>query len=489
MPQARDDYYSIPSGGSLWAGIADPYPELNAVLNLIAAAPDESWVQLNAGRNTLQDVFAPAGLTSQLGPSGQERIQGAWPSVAWSDDRASLIIWGGGHANSPTGQVFEWRASTRDWTLAYHQADLVQVSSVPRYRSADYNDTPVSSHTYGNNVWLPVLGRFLTFGGAAYGDGGTLRVYDTGTPGNQSPLRSAGAYTLDLADAGQGKVAGATGSNVKGTGYAGVDLDGADAWVLRDWFGQGASHPSRPRVSGSDHDQHINCGAVATIEGGKDVVYYTAGSGTPRHLWRVEINADPLDDVQTHIAAQGADNSAQGQGPIALDPVRRLVVKLNNSGQGVSGALHFVDLKRTWGGTNGWRAATLTGDDAADFAGMSPNLMNAGVAYNAVKGCFTVYNMGRQVWEVYPPNSAAYADNSNSNLTDDTGWSLVKPTMDTSGTAPRSTYVSGDAVLDETGLLGKWRWAGVLRCGIVTFGNRAGEVWAYKPTGWTDPRY
>ena len=358
---------------------------------------------------------------------------------------------------------------------------------MPRYRSADYNVTPVSSHVYGNNVYLTVLDRFMTFGGAAYGDGGTLRVYDASIPGDQSPLRSAGAYTLDMSQAGTGKVAGLTGSNVKGTGYTDTNLDGANAWLLRDWFGQATTHPSRPRAGGVDFDQHINCGAVATVEGGVDVVYYTAGSGTARHLWRVEVRADPLDDVQTYVAAQGVDDSAQGQGPIALDPVRRVVVKLNNSGGGASGTLQFVDLKRTWGATNGWRAATLTGSDVSEFTASGGGLLNAGIAYNPIKGCFTVYNMGRQVWDIYPPDSAAYVDNSNANLTTDSDWALVKPTMDTVGSAPRSTYATG-AVLGETGLLGKWKWVDDLRCGLVTFGNQAGEVWAYKPTGWTDPR-
>lgn len=463
-----------------------PAQGLDVALNAIAGVAEEGWVRLNA--NTMQSVYAPTGLTSQLGPSGQERIQGAWPSMAWDSTAHRLIAWGGGHANSPTGQVFEWSAVTRMWSVAFHQADLVQVSAVPRYRSADFNDTPIASHTYGNNVWLSVLQRFLTFGGAAYGDGGTLRVYDTGTPGNQSPLRSAGAYTLDMTQAGTGKVAGATGSNVHGTGYTTTDLDGAAAWTLRDWFGQSTSHASRPRVSGADHDQHINCGACQEVLAGKDVVYYTAGSGTPRHLWKVVLDADPLNDVQSYVAAQGSDNSSQGQGPIALDPVRRVVAKLNNSGRGASGCVQFVDLKRTWGATNGWRAVTLTGTDAAAFAALSPDLMNAGIVHNPIKGCFTVFNMGVQVWEIYPPDSASYTDNSNANLTGDT-WSLVKPTMVgiAGSTAPRSSYVTG-ADLGETGLLGKWRWAEDLNAAIVTFGNRAGEVWAYKPTGWTDPR-
>jgi len=465
-------------------GPTNPASPLAAVLDLIASAPDESWVQLNT--NTMQSAYAPAGLVSQLGPAGQERIQGAWPSAAWSESRKSLVMWGGGHANSPTGQVFEWSAATRQWSLAFHQSDLVEVSGVPRYRSSDFI-TPVPSHTYGNNNYLQVLDRFMTFGGAAYGDGGTLRVYDTGIPGAQSPLRSAGMYTLDMSQAGTGKIAGATGGNVHGTGYATTDLTGANAWTLRDWFSLSTASPARPRASGVDHDQHINCGTATTVEGGKDIVYYTAGSGTARHLWKLQVESDWTSDVHTYVAAQGSDNSSQGQGPIALDPVRRVVIKLNNSGGGVSGALQFVDLKRTHGATNGWRAVTLTGADAAEFAAMSPNLMNAGVCHNSVKGCFVVYNMGAQVWEVYPPDSATYVDNSNTDMTADGGWYLVKPAMASGPASPRTSYVS-HPTLGETGLLGKFRWAESLRCALVTFGNQDGEVWAYRPTGWADPR-
>lgn len=464
-------------------------PGFGATLDLILAAPAESWIKLNAGMNTLSSQFPTSDLANgSLGPSDSRRIQGAWPSFGWDSNSHRLVIWGGGHANAAVNEVYEWRADDRQWHMAFYPSEMVQVGSAPRYRSSDFNSTPVSSHTYGNNNYLTVLDRFFTFGGGAYGDGGVLGVYNASVPGYQSPLRAAGCYTLDMTQAGTGKMAGATGSNRHVGAYASTDIPGADAWQLRDWFGQAYGHASRPSWFGSNFDQHINCGTAATVEGGKDVLYYSAGSGTPRHLIRVVFtDSNPVNDVQTYICAQGVDNpGARGQGPIAIDTVRRVVIKNNGPVSPTAGnVIEFCDLKRTWGATNGWRFATLAGADLAEFLAVS--LMNAGMVYNPIKGCFVIWAMGRQVWEIYPPDSAAYIDNSNANLTADTGWSVVKAAMDTGSTAPRSTYVS-DPNLGETGTLGKFRWADDMRCAVATFGNADGEVWAYKPAGWTDPR-
>ena len=80
----------------------------NASLDLIAAAPERTWVQLNA--NTFQNCWAPAGLRTALPPKNLFR---AWSSFAWDHKRHGFWLWGGGHANYEGNEVYFWSAVTR----------------------------------------------------------------------------------------------------------------------------------------------------------------------------------------------------------------------------------------------------------------------------------------------------------------------------------------------------------------------------------------
>ena len=498
MATAVADSYSaasgVPVGGGRWAGglfggsitldgvVAGgsmvTFNPLNDVLNLIAATPVEGWVQLNT--NTFQSAFPPDDLRALYGgnPAPPERIQGAWPSMGWDSVDHQLVLWGGGHANTSANEPYVWRCDTRQWHLAYHASEMVQVDAYPIFRSAGFNDAPISSHTYGNNEFLTVQNRFWTFGGSAHGHGGKLIVFDPNIPGDQPGLRNAGGFSLSLAQARQGKVAGATGTNNKRGAYVGVNLDGANAWRLHDWWSKSDAE-NKPRFGGANYSGHTECGSAATVESARDVLYYTAAAGTDRALLRVEfVDSNPLNDIHTQVSSTAGDGTgsegARGNGALAMCQEMRLAVMVmggNNNGQ----TLRFVDLKRTWGSTNTWRTPGLTGADVAEFAALT--LHRAGIVWNPIKACFTVWHMGAQVWEVYPPAG---------NPTPDAGWTLVKVTM-AGGAAPRSNFITS-GLLQEYGIIGKWKWASDLRCAITTFGSQAGEVWAYKPTGWTDPR-
>lgn len=465
---------------------ADPSLPLSPARALLAAAPPHSWVQLNAGRNTISSVFAPSGLTTQSvsGPSGQERTLGAWAGMAWNMNRGQIIAGpGGGHANASTGQAFDWSEFSLDWRLAYHQADIVNVStnpdpiSFPVYRSKDFV-TPTAAHVYCGPTMLQQLDRYCTFGGAAAGDGGSWKVWDQAIPGAQPGLRAVGCMLLDMAQAGQGKVAGATGSNPAYGAYAGTVLAGANAWQTRDWFGQAIGHPSRPRhwLIG-DATEHLNSGAAAEVLGGKDVLYWMAQS---RVVFKTVFNdLNPLNDVQTVVGGvDGGAHNAQGQ--FALDDVRRLLLTVNTSGAGLNNVLMYIDLKRPHG-SDSWRAVQLSGTDAVEFATVF-RLDLCGVVFNKVAGCFTFWTRGRQVWHVFPPGDlgGSYVDESGLNLTPASGWVVVKQAMYLGGSAPRDTYITGSGPLDETGTLGLLRWASGLNAPLGVMGNATGEVWAYK---------
>lgn len=463
MPTPRADSYSIASGAALHAG-RQPPPHAS-VLDLIAAAPAESWVRLNAGKNTFASVEPHIDLRAWYGgvPADSEMVQGAWPSFGWDSTEHQIVLFGGGHANTSANEVYVWRCEDQQWALAFHASEMVYTGVASTYRSID-DVTPVSSHTYGNNNFLPILNRFWTFGGAAYNTGGSLRMWSGDTN-----LRAVGGYTLDLSQARQGKVAGATGSNNKRGAYAGVNLDGANAWTRHDWFSK--PNTQHPYAGGITFNQHIDAGTAYLTRNGHDALIYTAQN---KYLWQVEfVDGDWNNDVHTYLAAQGS-TAGQGQGQLAYDPVSQTVLQTRGGPQ--ASMFEFVDLKRTWGASNGWRVATMAAGAAATEL-QALNLGKCGLIYNPIKGCFTIWDMGRQVWEVYPPAG---------NPTPDGGWVVVKPTMD-AGTAPRDTYASSGQ-LTETGIIGKFRWASDLNAAITTFGNQAGEVWAYKPAGWTDPR-
>jgi hypothetical protein len=456
MVTARADVYRIASGQDLYAGRAGP--AIYAVVQLLKAAPSESWVRLNADTNTMQSVYPPDDLRTRYGsgPAPAEPIQGAWPSFGWDSNDHQLVLWGGGHANTSANEVYVWRCEDRSWHLAYLPSAAINVDGYPTFRSVDFGATPVSSHTYGNNNFLPILNRFFTALGAAHGTGGLMGLF------NESNVfqRSAGAYTLNMSQARQNKVAGLTGSNNKSGAYAGVDIEGAEAWYLRDWYSAG----SIPNGSRLDN------GTAYLTHNGHDALLMTTGNRT---VWRIEfVDQNWANDIITQVGAQG-DAVVLGQGQVAYDPAAQVLVAVTNGAN--ARMVEFLDMKRTLGAGNGWRGVTLAPGAARDeFVAL--NIRWCGLVHNPIKGCFTIWNMGAQVWEVYPPAGSP---------TPDDGWVVVKPTM-AGATAPRSNYIT-TGPNQETGIIGKFRWAPDLNAAVTTFGNQAGEVWAYKSSGWTNP--
>ena len=87
----------------------------NASLDLIAAAPENSWVQLSS--NAFADAWPPADL--RTGIASPNTIIYAWSSIAWDAKRHGFWMWGGGHANWDDNDVYFWSAVTRQWSLAY----------------------------------------------------------------------------------------------------------------------------------------------------------------------------------------------------------------------------------------------------------------------------------------------------------------------------------------------------------------------------------
>jgi hypothetical protein len=455
-------------------------PVPNAALNLIAAAhaAGHIWVRLDdpVGAPTFDSVIPPTDLLDHSGgpPNDPRGMWYVWASWAYSPAAHKFTCWGVGHANSSSGEVISWSALTRGFVLDYNGNELVQVGPAPLYRSKDFNATPVSAHCYSNNTYLPVSGRFCTLPGASYGTGGSNAVFDPAIPGDQPGLHQVGAWSLDMGLAGQGYVAGTTGSNPRRGTFAGVDLPGANAWRLHDWFA-----PSAP-LAGLNLTEHIDRGAVAVEESGADVLYYTAGPNWALVRAQLHPTNPALDQVSQLFADFSFNTSGEALsgGNLAIDPVDRVIVSIA-LGASTFESFRFVDLKRA--PALDWRRPTAPGGDSALKAQTKGE---PGLVWDPVDGCYvgfvrgTIASPGASpggMWRIFKPAPVG-------GVTPDTGWSISRRDAPGGSPVPSVEPLPGELY---PAIGGRWRWAESLRVGL--FATRY-QVWAYIPAGWTDPR-
>lgn len=456
-----ETYINPVSGGVIAAGRS---VRPNRALDLIAAAPANSWVKLNV--NTFQSAWSPSDLrvaypyiTNTV--ESPRAILGCWASMGWDAKRSRAIVFGGGHGNIGLNEVYYWSAYDGMWRLGYNSTQLYQVDTYPSYRSLDGNSSPISSHCYNNNQYLPTIDRFYTGGGAAVGNGGSLNVW-----AGDTKLRNAGGYTLDMTLAGQGYVGGVTGTNIKYGSYSSTNLPGANAWKVRDW----GLNNTDVLTTGSNGNQleRIECGSVVTKENSHDVLYWL-GNG---RLWRTEFVDDAFEnDIITRIS--GYENGFVANGAMAIDPVRRVILK-PNGGRPDLRLFHMLDLDAASQSAGFNSITSMTGDSQAGFVGTSGLTSSSGIAYDAHQGCFVLWMKGRQPWLIYAPAGSP---------TPTAGWEVVMPTMDTGTTCPPDALDANDR-----GVIGKFRYAADMRCCVCIENIDDGNVWALKLAGWTDPR-
>lgn len=240
----------------------DPYKRLRALLKSV---PKGEWLKVNT--NTFMGIRVPAGDDAPgNGALTHYAVANAWPGFAWDTASGNLILWGGGHANYIGNEVYIWDGNAGTWGLG----------SLPSALDAEYfvtsKDAPQSSHTYGNNVYLPNNNMFCSFGGAASPSGSAFKERTGSGPTTQ---RTVGPWCFDLTLANPNKVGGGT-----GTGWDTTTVKaGSNAWYNRiDMVDAAAGSPS-----GYPQGNHVNGAAVAVNEGGVDVVYVTVdnSSGFP----------------------------------------------------------------------------------------------------------------------------------------------------------------------------------------------------------------
>jgi Ca2+-binding RTX toxin-like protein len=403
-----------------------PPPGSLTFRQLLTSMPEGDWLRLNT--NIYRDVWTPQAQWALDNPSPKSVI-GAWSSMAWDSNRGDLIFWGGGHATYAGNEVYRWRSSTLEWERASLPSDVVRVAD-NRFDTIDgHLNSPLSSHTYDNNEFLPIADRFITFGGAALGSGGNFRTTDGS--------RATGPYLWDPSKADGNKVGGITGSHVHPERFP--DVVGGQMWENRD----------NPFISENDLGFLQGVSAYAQEEG-HDVIYI--GRKALYKYTLVDIS-DPSLDTFEKVGDYRLTFGKDGAG--ALDTINNIFVRIAGS------RFTYWDLD-TAGPNNpnvSFRAFDATGtfDDTL--------INDYGMDFDPVRGVFLLWNGSPQVWSLTPPETLGA-----------NGW-ILEP-------LPAGPSVGPDELGTTVGVFGKWKYAAEQDIFLGVNDPITGDVWAYKPENW-----
>jgi hypothetical protein len=406
------------------------------ISDTISAMPANSWLQAN--HNLFSDAWTPPEYrlpsARYLGwGNRQYSIIGAWSGFGWDSQRSSLIIYGGGHANYGGNDVYTWNAGTQLWGRASLPSQIQTDANGKVFTVDGPMHSPISAHTYDNDLYLKMSDRYITFGGAAWGSGPYIKPAGSG-------YVQTGPYLFDPAKANGNKVGGLSGSGVDPT------IAGGQMWENRD------------AVSGTVRLKSFNSGVSGyATENGKDVVYVQARAGGTRgELYRYTINDpnDPTRDTWEKVGKNVSTISPQGSGTYAPD--LNLFMRTGTS----TNPFMLWDLSRA-GPTNGeiWLRPTDLTNGRFSFS----NITKMGLDYDPLNQRFLIWGGGTDVYALTHDESSALS----------TGWML-------------SLLNDGDATgpgVNEygTGILGKWQYAAELGLFVGLKNPNDGEVWFYKP--------
>jgi hypothetical protein len=430
-------------------------PNLGWIIATLQATPEGGWVKIS-GANRFADVWTPPALTPAS--SSPPTIISRWSSFAWDTTRGDLIVFGGGHANSAGNDVYRWRGTTGLWERASLPSAVTPISYggyVYYLSSGDRGArVPQSAHTYDGNSFLPQLDRFVTFGGAAFNNGGPF-ARET-TPGS-GVLTLTGPYLFDPARANGNLVGGDTGSGVD------PSIPGGQMWSNRD------AYVSLP--SGSDVPRSfVETTTAYALENGRDVLYVTGyASNFPNPiLYRYTINDinNPAQDTWQRVGVAWSSCCYQGSG--AIDTARNLYVRTNGNGS----MFTYWDLRTS--GPNNFNVNF----NAALGSGSFGSLWVYGMDYDPRRRQFLLWGGGGDVWAL------SYAGSEPSQ----TNWSLVRSVSTTREQPPPlvTDFQASNQALPG-GILGKWKYIAQLDAFVGLMNPIDGDVWVYKPVGWVNP--
>lgn len=408
----------------------------------LVAMQENSWGKLNT--NAFSDVWAPPGSRPLPGTGDPSTVVSAWSSMAWDSNRGDLIFWGGGHANYPGNEVYRWRSSDLQWERASLPSQVVNFGGNNWEAAGGVTDAPISAHTYDNSEYLPVIDRFVTFGGGAWNTGSAFQDFQNGG------VRT-GPYLWDPSKANANQVGGSTGTGVDPT------TPGGQMWQNRQTL------PNCPHPTGG---KRIGCGTGAWLEGtsaytkenGKDVLYVNDGQGGD--LWKYTFN-DVNDPSQDTIQLVGQQfNSFSGQGAGAFDPTRNLFVRTAQD------YLTFWDVTAQSFRTLNVRFRPT--DATGEFEDPTFGFRFYGIEYDGERDRFLLWDGDGEIWALNIPN-----------VLSDTGW-----TVDKIVTASADTPMQADGS-PFRGVLGKWKYVAEYDIFLGMLDPLNGDIWAYKPDGWS----
>lgn len=415
-------------------------------VQMIDAAPENSWVKLN--QNKYRDVWIPEDrrATSYGSPSN---IIGAWSSFAYDSNRAKLTLWGGGHANYAGNEVYRWDFNTLSWENASLPSEVVNLGGGVWQTVDGVHHSPIAAHTYDTNVFLPIADRLVVFGGPNYDTGVHFQDYANGN-------KRTGPYFWDPSKADPNKVGGLTGSQVNPAAYPGVV--GGEMWQNRDNLNGTSGSLSKPGLTSPGW---VNTATAYAEEGGKDVVYVQAGTALHRYI--VSDANDASTDVYQLAGWQNNSATWSGQGAGAYSPDHQLFLRTAEIGNNP----YFV----VWDTSVVSRNVLIT---PLEIGAVFPDwdLDKYGLDYDPIRERFLLWN-AVDVWELIPPTHDYLVGT----------WELKKLlARKNDGSAP-NRYLLPTNRVDE-GVLGKWEYVPELDVFLGLLDRQNGDVWAYKPTGW-----
>ncbi len=415
--------------------------DLRDLSEIVRTMPEGEWRRVNL--NEFSEAWPPPELRPGYFGNPAAIIR-AWSSFAWDSKRGNIILYGGGHANYSGNDVYFWRGATRKWERASLPSEVRQ-DSVGHWLAVDgpYN-APSSAHTYDNAVYLPVVDRFLTLGGAAFNNGWNYVLEDG--------AGRTGPYLFDPNRADPMKVGGTTGSHIQ-CGGPHPEIVGGRMWSNRDAFRNGTfSMPSGYSF--------INACTAYAQEHGKDVVYVRQ---TRAGLYRYTVGdvRDPTTDTWEKVGTYW--DGPGDQVACGYDPVRGLFVRT------ATNDVPFVFWDLAEPGVYNRDQTVVPADPSGEFAAMldAMSIRYCGFDFDPPRARFALWCGGGRVWVLEPPSQPSTE-----------GWTIRPQPM------PKQPVPSAEG---GTGILGKWEYAPNLDAFVALQGNTTGAVWVYKPVGWRRP--
>ncbi len=435
-----------------------PYVFSGPLLPLLLQMPENSWLHANA--NLYSNVWTPALTRSRSTAAARSRHRrssrhGAdLPGTAIA---ATSSCGGAATRNYPGNDVYRWHSSNLMWERASLPSEIKTDPLLGQIAIDGVDNAPISSHTYDNNLFLPVADRFLTWGGAAYDNGGPfIRPLESNPTTQDAPHRPLSVRSESR-------------RRQQGRRHHGLECparvaraDRAAGRCGRTAISTVGSPASRCPARTSTAAPAMRQKADSTSSTSRR---RTAGA-TGLNLYRYQLTnlANPALDQIAKVGAYAV--GVAGQTTCGYDPVHKLFVRTGNN----TTPFQFWDLT-TAGPTIPTRASRSMPSIAALQSWMtanSVNIQNCGLEYDPTRGRFLLWCGAGVIWELTPPASG--------NTT--TGWTATQRPV------PPPPAPPGDV---QTGVLGKWRYAAYYDAFVGLQDINDGDIWIYKPVGWAQP--